>query len=111
MYAVSDIFFVDWSICRETHSIYKVHATRDAAEISKVCPNSTLEFMERHYTVAEIAAMWNLSKDTVRRMFQNEPGVLVLGARPSGRKRGYLTLRIPQAVLERVHSRCSLVSY
>jgi len=81
------------------------------ASIAAIPPNATGTFAERHYTVAEVAAMWNLSKDTVRRMFQNEPGVLVLGARPSGRKRGYLTLRIPQAVLERVHSRCSLVSY
>ena len=29
---------------------------------------------ERHYTVAEIAAMWNLSKDTVRRLFQTNLG-------------------------------------
>jgi len=55
--------------------------------------------------------MWNLSKDTVRRMFQNEPGVLVLGDRSSGRKRGYTTLRIPQSVLEKVHRQYSLVSY
>jgi hypothetical protein len=60
-------------------------------------------YEQRHYTVAEVAAMWNLSKDAVRRMFENEPGVLVLGARSSGRKRQYTTLRIPQSVLERVH--------
>lgn len=65
-------------------------------------------FAERHYTVAEIAAMWNLSKDAVRRMFQNEPGVLVLGGRSKGRKRRYTTLRIPQSVLERVHRQYSL---
>lgn len=66
---------------------------------------------ERHWTVAEVASIWSLSKDTVRRMFQNEAGVLVLGTHSSGRKRGYLTLRIPQSVLERVHRRCSLFSY
>jgi len=68
-------------------------------------------FEEHHYTVIEIAAMWNLSKDSVRRIFQNEPGVLVLGDRPNGRKRRYTMLRIPRSVLERVHQRCSLVSY
>lgn len=62
----------------------------------------------RHYTVAEIAAMWNLSKDTVRRIFQNEPGVLVLGGRSQGHKRCYTTLRIPQSVLERVYRQYSL---
>lgn len=60
-------------------------------------------FAERHYTVAEIAAIWNLSKDTVRRMFQNEPGVLVLGGHSSARKRQYTTLRVPQSTMERVH--------
>jgi transcriptional regulator GlxA family with amidase domain len=68
--------------------------------------------LERHFSVAEIAAMWNLSKDAVRRMFQNEPGVLVLGdTSPRRRKRPYTTLRIPQSVVQRVHLRCSLVSY
>jgi hypothetical protein len=55
--------------------------------------------------------MWNVSVETVRRLFQNEPGVLVLGGHASGRKRRYTTLRIPQSVLERVHNTCSLVSY
>jgi hypothetical protein len=58
---------------------------------------------ERHYTVAEIADMWNLSKDAVRRLFCNEPGVLILGSPAHETKRRYTTLRIPQSVLERVH--------
>jgi hypothetical protein len=65
-------------------------------------------FEERHYVVAEVATMWSLSKDAVRRMFQNEPGVLVLGRRSAGRKRRYTTLRIPQSVLERVHRQYTL---
>jgi len=40
---------------------------------------------ERHYTVAEIAAMWNLSQDFVRKLFENEPGVLVVGSAASRR--------------------------
>lgn len=73
---------------------------------------ASLPLEERHYTVAEIAVMWNLSKDAVRRLFQNEPGVLVLGdASPRRRKRPYKTLRIPESVARRVHARCSLVRY
>jgi len=34
--------------------------------------------------VAEIAAQWNLSTDKVRELFQNEPGVLVIGERSAG---------------------------
>lgn len=71
--------------------------------------SSTDAFAERHYTVREIAKSWHLSRDTVTRLFQNEPGVLVLGdTNPRRRKRRYLTLRIPQSVLERVHRRCLL---
>ena len=62
---------------------------------------------ERHYAVAEIAEMWNLRADKVRDLFQNEPGVLVIGERSPHHKRRYITLRIPQSVLERVHSRLS----
>jgi hypothetical protein len=63
---------------------------------------------ERHYTVAEIAEMWNLSTDAVRRLFCNEPGVLSLGRTPSVSRRRYTTLRIPQSVLERVHRKYSI---
>ena len=63
--------------------------------------------IERHYAVAEIAELWNLSSDKVRELFENEPGVLVIGERSPRHKRRYVTLRIPQKVLERVHRRLS----
>jgi hypothetical protein len=73
---------------------------------------TSLATLERHFSISEISEIWNVSKDTVRRMFQNEPGVLVLGdTSPRQRKRLYKTLRIPLSVVERVHRRCSLVSY
>src|ERR1700682_6711747 len=62
---------------------------------------------ERHYAVTEIAEMWNLSADKVRELFEKEPGVLVLGGLSPRHKRRYVTLRIPQTVVERVHSRIS----
>jgi hypothetical protein len=61
--------------------------------------------IERHYAVAEIAEMWNLSADKVREIFKNEPGVLVIGEQSPRHKRRYVTLRIPHSVLERVHLR------
>jgi hypothetical protein len=35
--------------------------------------------LERHYSVAEVATMWALSENTVRRMFEEEDGVLHWG--------------------------------
>jgi hypothetical protein len=68
-----------------------------------------LIFTERHYTVAEIAVLWNLSQDAVRRIFESEPGVLVIGGERSSQTRRYRTLRIPESVLQRVHRRLANV--
>lgn len=55
-----------------------------------------LPFAARHYSVSEIAAMWSLSPDYIRRLFEREPDVLVLGdTRPPHHKRRYITLRVP----------------
>lgn len=62
--------------------------------------------LEKHLTVKDIAEKWNLSEVAVRRLFVNEPGVLVIGRREeSRRKRVYRTLRIPESVLSRVRDR------
>ncbi len=76
-------------------------------------PENTVDpAAERHFSCAQIALLWNVSRDTVRRLFQNEPGVLVLGdTNPRRRKRRYFTLRIPRSVLERVYSRYVLLLY
>ena len=67
-------------------------------------------FAARHYSPAEIAERWSLSVDSVRKLFENEPGVLVLGnVAPRRGRRSYTTLRIPEHVLERVHRRLSMV--
>ena len=56
---------------------------------------------EKLLTVAEVATMLNISRDTVRRMFITEPGVINVG--PShGASRRYRVLRIPLGVLNRV---------
>ena len=42
-------------------------------------PGAQLPGVERHYSVQEIAVLWNLSPDCVRKIFENESGVLVIG--------------------------------
>jgi hypothetical protein len=58
--------------------------------------------IERHYAPDELGQLWNLSADTVRRLFEREPGVLVI-ERATSRARRYRTLRIPESVAQRVH--------
>lgn len=64
--------------------------------------------LERHYSVAEVAKIWALSEKTIRRMFEDELGVLQWGSPETRRKRGYQTLRIPESVLLRVHRKREL---
>ncbi len=60
---------------------------------------------EKHYSVAELGKIWNLSEKTIRRMFENEPGVLQWGKAEARSRRAYVTLRIPETVALRVHRR------
>lgn len=59
---------------------------------------------ERHFTPKELARLWGLDETTIRRMFQDETGVLKIGKsdRRDG-KRDYVSLRIPESVALRVH--------
>jgi len=57
---------------------------------------------EQYLTVAEVAEMLGVSRDTVRRMFAEEPGVVNVKAQRRRTSRSYRILRIPRSVLERV---------
>jgi hypothetical protein len=54
------------------------------------------------YTIEEVAAMTGFSRRTVSRMFEREPGVIVLERPETMRKRRYRSIRIPKAVYERL---------
>jgi hypothetical protein len=65
--------------------------------------------VEKHFHPEEVAEIWGVSKATIRRVFEKEPGVLLIGepSRRVGRalRRGYFTMRIPQSVVDRVHQK------
>jgi hypothetical protein len=82
---------------------------RQSGRVAPAPASTHSSFAERHYTVAEVAALWNLSPDAVRGVFQDEPGVLVLGGEGTPHRRRYTTLRIPESVLQRVHRRMTKV--
>lgn len=61
-------------------------------------------FEERHFTVPELAEMWNLSREFVRQVVQGEPGVTEWVRQQPGRRR-YRVLRVPQSVAARLYNR------
>ncbi|MEK7753460.1 MAG: helix-turn-helix domain-containing protein [Acidobacteriota bacterium] len=63
---------------------------------------SPIAGMEPIYTPQEVAAWLKVDESTVRRLFIDRPDVLKLGrAVARGKRRSYLTLRIPLSVVER----------
>jgi hypothetical protein len=60
------------------------------------------------YTVGEVAALTGFSRDTITKLFEREPGVLVIARPAEMNKRRYRTIRIPRAVYERVISRLTV---
>lgn len=63
-----------------------------------------IETADVFLTVRDVAERLQVNEDTVRRLFVNEPGVVVICFPKRGR-RVYRTLRIPEAVLRRVLTR------
>jgi hypothetical protein len=96
--------------CKEAYSMAQYGNSsgqewRREAHSATALPGPVSVVFERHYSVLEVASMWNLSTDAVRDLFVREPGVLVIGHEGSRGRRGYRTLRIPESVVQRVHRR------
>ncbi len=49
--------------------------------------------------------MWGLGVDTIRKLFEQQQGVLRMDHPETLHKRRYTTIRIPESVLRRVHRR------
>jgi hypothetical protein len=56
-------------------------------------------------TVREVCEELGLSKQTVIRLFENEPGVIILKRAETLHKKRYRSIRIPRVVFDRVVTR------
>ncbi|MGA9671912.1 MAG: hypothetical protein WBQ94_22050 [Terracidiphilus sp.] len=59
-------------------------------------------FAEKHYRVGELAGLWGLGRETVRKIVKDEPGVIKIR---QGRKKVHTTYSIPESVARRIHTR------
>jgi hypothetical protein len=65
----------------------------------------------RPHTIDELAVLHNLSRQTVIRMYENEPGVLIRQASPQHDRqigRRYRAIRVPNHVFMRVMNRMTV---
>lgn len=61
--------------------------------------------VEQHFTPAQLAEIWHVAPNSIRRIFENEDGVLIFGTDESRHRRRHKSMRIPQSVAARVHRR------
>jgi hypothetical protein len=60
---------------------------------------------EKHFSVKQVAEMWGFSPNTIRRLFQDEKGVIKHGSPEARFKRKRFVLSIPESVLLRVYDK------
>lgn len=94
-------------LAAERSASLRINVASAAKLVSVPRDEQSSRMYERHYSPSELAELWNLSADTVRRMFEREPGVLVFENPVRSSSRRSRTLRIPASVAERVYSRLS----
>jgi hypothetical protein len=59
--------------------------------------------LDQHYTPQFYAELWNVSRDTIVRWFEDRPGVLKMSS-PGRGKRRRVELRIPLSVAMEVYT-------
>jgi hypothetical protein len=57
---------------------------------------------ETPYTVAEVAGLTGLSKQTITRLFERERGVIIYEEKRPRKRASYRVIRIPRHVYKRV---------
>ena len=57
---------------------------------------------ERHYRIGELARLWGLGRETVRKLVACDPAVVKIRM---GRKRSHTTYSVPESAARRIHTR------
>ena len=57
---------------------------------------------EKHYRVGDLAELWGLGRETVRKIVSNETGVVKIRMGP---KKAHTTYSVPESVAQRIHAR------
>lgn len=57
---------------------------------------------EKHYRVGELARMWGLGRETIRKLVKDDPGVVKIRM---GRKKAHTIYSVPESAAHRIHTR------
>ena len=57
---------------------------------------------EKHYRISELARLWGIGRETVRRLIKDDPGVIKIRL---GRKKAHTVYSVPESAAQRIHTR------
>lgn len=57
---------------------------------------------ERHFRISDLAHLWGLGRETVRKLVKDDPGVIKIRM---GRKKAHTIYSVPESVARRIHTR------
>jgi hypothetical protein len=57
---------------------------------------------EKHYRVGDLARLWGLGRETVRKLVKDDPGVVKIRM---GRKKAHTIYSVPESAAHRIHTR------
>lgn len=66
---------------------------------SILLPDTTFE---THYSIADLSKTWRVSRETIRLLIKDEPGVIRIQL---GRKKSMARYSVPASVARRIHTR------
>jgi len=61
--------------------------------------NSTFE---KHYRISDLARLWGIGRETVRKLVKDDPGVIKIRM---GRKKAHTIYTVPESAAHRIHTR------
>ena len=57
---------------------------------------------ERHYRIGDLARMWRLGRETIRKLVKDDPEVIKIRL---GRKKSHTIYSVPESAARRIHTR------
>lgn len=57
---------------------------------------------EKHYRISDLARLWGLGRETVRKLVKDDPGVVKIRM---GRKKAHTVYSVPESAAHRIHTR------
>ena len=57
---------------------------------------------EKHYRISDLARLWGLGRETVRKLVKDDPGVIKIRM---GRKKAHTIYSVPESAAHRIHTR------